>query len=169
VASRPGHGGESPVNDRDGRLVLPLIQQPVQNGVYVKVKLSSGLPETGMKLGEPATVRSGLTNTGEKFPSPLRFSARIESSNCFTGSLRTPSTTRADPSTATDENHRRRPARDGSLGHGGGRLVSCGFRVEGSWARTTFNVPLPRNRNRGQQLWEKGEGDCGARHAREYS
>jgi hypothetical protein len=47
----------------------------------------------------------------------------------------------------------------------GGRLVSCGFRVEGSWASTTFNAPTLRTRSHRQQLRKKGRGDCVARHA----
>jgi hypothetical protein len=39
-----------------------------------------------------------------------------------------------------------------------GQLVSCGFRVEGSWASTTFNVLIPRTRSHGQQLRKNGRG-----------
>jgi hypothetical protein len=44
----------------------------------------------------------------EKSPNPPRLSARIEGSRSFTGTRQTSSTTRADPSADTEENHRRR-------------------------------------------------------------
>jgi hypothetical protein len=96
--------------------------------------------------------------SGEELPSPSRFLAWIESSYSFTGSPRTPSTTRADPSAAADENHRRRPARGWFSRSREERLVSCGFRVEGSWASTSFNVPIPRTQSYDEQLWKKGSG-----------
>ena len=37
----------------------PPTLQPVQNGVRGKTKLSRGLPKTGVRSGEPTTVRSG--------------------------------------------------------------------------------------------------------------
>jgi hypothetical protein len=47
----------------------------VQNGVHGKAKLSRGLPETWVRLGEPTTVRSGPARIfldGDKFVgSPL--------------------------------------------------------------------------------------------------
>jgi hypothetical protein len=42
----------------------------VQNEVYVKVKFSKGLPETGVKQGEPTTVCSDPTwnfHDGDEF------------------------------------------------------------------------------------------------------
>jgi hypothetical protein len=74
AAPRPGHGGESPVNNRDGYPVFPPTQQPVQNGAHVKLKLSRGLPETRVRLGKPSTVRSGPTrifHDGDQFVGTL--------------------------------------------------------------------------------------------------
>jgi hypothetical protein len=70
AAPRPGYGGESPANDRDDRPVFPPTLQLVKNGVHGKAKLSRGLPETGVRLGEPTTVRSGparIFPDGDKF------------------------------------------------------------------------------------------------------
>jgi hypothetical protein len=42
----------------------------VKNGVHDKAKLSRGLPKTGVRLGEPSTVRSGqamIFHGGDKF------------------------------------------------------------------------------------------------------
>jgi hypothetical protein len=40
---------------------------------------------------------------------------------------------------------------------GEGWLVSCGVRVEGSWASTAFNVPPPRSRSRNSSTGRRGE------------
>jgi hypothetical protein len=69
-----GHDGESLANNRDGCPMLPPTQQPVQNEVYAKVKLSRGLPETRVRLGKPSTVRSGparIFHDGDQFVGTL--------------------------------------------------------------------------------------------------
>jgi hypothetical protein len=46
----------------------------VQNGVYAKVKLSRGLPETRVRLGKPSTVCSGperIFHDGDQFVGTL--------------------------------------------------------------------------------------------------
>ena len=64
----------SPAYPRDGYPVFPPTLQPVQNGVHDKAKLFQGLPETGVRLGELTTVRSGPARTfldGDKFVGSL--------------------------------------------------------------------------------------------------
>jgi hypothetical protein len=54
--------------------VFPPTLQPVQNGVHGKAKLSQGLSETEVRLGELTTVRNGPARTfldGDKFVGSL--------------------------------------------------------------------------------------------------
>jgi hypothetical protein len=80
-------------------------------------------------------------DSGEKYPSPPRLSARIEGSRSFTGTRQMPSATRVDPSADTEENHRWRAQF---------LRTGCGGTVKGvgNWRRTNRSTS---GRGRGLQ------------------